>query len=334
MLLTEHVPPGKSKLKSDLEKMGITNGDHVSVALSFKSIGFVENGPDVFIDSLLEVIGPEGTLMMNAFTKCFPLGEISRDYVFDPRFAIPYTGLVPRTLMKRKNASRSRHPTCSVVALGKLSKYLIDDHDEHSQPFLPYAKLAQVNGKLLCIGIDGRLVALRHEAQRKAGLFVVPQFMGVLYKNLKAGVSLFVWQFPPCMKRLPELVPELEKAGMITRGKIGEAPSIVGSANELLEAMSSMLKKDPTLNLCYDYSCLNCRELEKRMNLYGRVKNPKFFQKSLFIRRILSYKNRLALRRYSFVAFNRSKWKRKIHPARVLETGINSSVWLISKILE
>jgi len=197
--------------------MGITKGDHVAVALSFKSIGSIENGPDTFIDSLLEVIGPEGTLMMNTFTKYSPLTSINRDNIFDPLSAIPYTGTVPITFMKRKDTLRSRHPTCSVAAQGKLSKYLTDEHDEHSQPYLPYQKLAQVNGKLLCIGIDDRLVALRHEAQRKAGLFIVPQFMGVLYKNLEGKVNLYVWHFPPCHKRLPELVPKLERAGMIKR---------------------------------------------------------------------------------------------------------------------
>jgi aminoglycoside 3-N-acetyltransferase len=322
---------------ADLEKIGITKGDHVAVALSFKSIGFVENGPDGFIDSLLEVIGPEGTLMMNTFTHSFALAELSRDYVFDPRSTIPYTGLVPRILMKRKDALRSRHPTCSVVALGRLSEYLTNDHDENSQPYWPYSKLAQISGKLLCIGIDGRLVALRHEAQRKAGLFQVPQFMGVLYKNLKGGENLYIWQFPPCNKRLPELVPELERAGILRQGKIGKALSVVGSVNELLEAMSTMLKKDPTLNLCSDISCLSCRELERRMKLYGKIRNPKIFQKSLFIRRILSYRNRLELRRYSHVSFQSSGLKTyilRIHPARVTDVCFRCFVWLISKILE
>jgi len=334
VLLSESAGIEKSQLKADLKRIGITKGDHVSVALSFKKVGFVKDGPDALIDSLLEVIGPEGTLMMNTFTQSFPLTEIKRDYVFDPLSTVPYTGLVPKTLMKRKDAIRSRHPTCSVVALGRLSKYITDGHDEHSQPFLPYVKLAQVGGKHLCIGIDDRLVGLRHEAQRRASLFIVPTFMGVLYKNLQGLVNVFVWQSPPCNTRLPELVTELERKGIVRRGKIGNAQSIVGNVNELIETMSAMLKKDPTLNLCYDFSCLRCRELERRMNLHGRIKNPKFFQKSLLIRRALGYRNRLVLRRYSCVSFRNSEWKRRIHPASILEVGIRRFVWLISKILK
>jgi aminoglycoside 3-N-acetyltransferase len=323
----------KDRLKADLENMGILKGDHVAVALSFKSLGFVEDGPDAFIDSLLEVLGAEGTIVMNAFTMSFPLGEVRRDYVFDPMVTVPYTGLVPRTLMRRKEARRSRHPTCSVAAVGRLARYLTEGHDENSEPYLPYEKLACVGGKLLCIGLDNRLVALRHEAQRRAGLFVVPNYHGVQYKNRDGRVCLYVWRLPPCMKRLPELVPELGSAGIIRRGMIGEASSVVGSVDELLAAMSSMLEKDPTLNLCYDFSCLSCRELERRMDLYGRIRNLRFFQKSLFVRLLLNCRNRLLLRRYSCVSFYSSGWRRKIHPAFVVEVGIRRLVWLISKFL-
>jgi aminoglycoside 3-N-acetyltransferase len=334
MLLPKSAGIEKSQLKADLKRMGIAKGDHISVALSFKKIGFVKNGPDAFIDALLEVIGPEGTLMMNTFTLSFPLAEINRDYVFDPSATVPYTGLVPTTFMKRKDTVRSWHPTCSVAAVGKLSKYLTDGHDEHSRPYLPYEKLAKVGGKHLCIGINDRLVGLRHEAQRRAGLFVVPTFMGVLYKSLHRLVKVFVWQSPPCNKRLPELVPELERKGIIRRGKIGNASSIVGNANELLEDMSAMLKKDPTLNLCCDFSCLTCRELERRMNLYGKIKNPKYFQRSLLTRRILSYRNELLLRRYSRVSFQAPGQRRRIHPDYILESGIRRFLWLISKFLK
>jgi len=334
MFLPEYALIEKNKLVADIKKLGIVSGDHVAVALSFKNIGNVENGPDTLIDSLLEVIGPEGTLMMNTHTSSFPLAEVSCDYLYDPLSTIPNTGIVPRTLLKRKNAIRSRHPTCSVGALGKLSKLITDEHDEYSQPYLPFYKLAQVGGKLLCIGIDDRLVALRHEAQRNAGLFIVPEFQGVLYKTLKGEVKLFVWRFPPCMKRLPEMVPRLEKAGLITRGYIGKAASVVGPVNELLEAMSSMLKVDPTLNLCYDFSCVSCRELERRMNLYGKIRNPKFFQKSLLVRSVLSYRNKLVLKRYSHVSYRSSGVKRKIHPDFILETGLRRLIWIFSKILK
>src|SRR3990170_6841932 len=118
------MPVTKEQLASDLGKIGIGNGDHVAVSLSLKSIGYVLGGADAFIDSLLDVVGSEGTIMMNAFTQSFPIAEINPDYVFDSESTIPYTGLVPRALIKRKESIRSRHPTCSVVATGRMAEYL------------------------------------------------------------------------------------------------------------------------------------------------------------------------------------------------------------------
>jgi aminoglycoside N3'-acetyltransferase len=237
----------KNQLNQKPQKHGITKGDHVAVALSFKSIGFVKGGPDAFIDALLDVVGSEGTIFMNAHTLSFPLSEIDPTYVFDPESTHPVVGLVPNVFWKRKGSIRSRHPTCSIVASGRLAKYFTDGHDEHSKAYLPYERQAQLGGKYLFIGTDDRLVAVRHEAQRQAGLFIVPTTMGVQYKNLNGKINVFFWMFPPCAKKLPKMMPRLEKMGIVKRGVIGRAPSIVCSAR-LLDAMSGILKENPTMN--------------------------------------------------------------------------------------
>ena len=290
----------KEQLIQDLRKIGLKKGDHLAVTLSFKSIGYVVGGPEAFIDALLEVVGPEGTIMMNTFTLDFNICNISSDYIFDIEKTMPYTGLVPRTLIKREVSIRSRHPTTSVVCIGKMSKYLTDGHNENSNPFLPYEKLAEIGGKYLAIGIGNRLVGIRHEAQRRAGLFVVPVFRGVYFRNSLGQIKLFIHLGVPCIKKLPVLVPKLESLGTIKRGKIGMASAIIASADKLINLMTSMLKENPALNLCDDLYCYKCRELERRMNLYGRIVNPKLFQRNRFIRTVLSWRNNLLLKRVNF----------------------------------
>lgn len=289
----------KIKLKADFEKMGLGKGDHVAVALSLKSIGFVEHGPEEFIDALLETVGSEGTVMMNTFTRSFPAAKIDSQYIFDPKTTAPRTGLVPQRFLKRKNAIRSRHPIFSVAAIGKLAEYLTSGHDENSTRYLPYIKLAQAGGKYMSIGLGDRLVAIRHEAQRRAGMFVIPRFAGVKYKTPQGGTSVLVMVCPPCARKLSRLVPKLERLGIIERGKVGMATSLIGSADRLIEAMATMLKEDPTLNLCDSVFCLECRELERKMNLYGRIKSPLFFQRSLLARQLLRVRNGLILTRWT-----------------------------------
>lgn len=295
----------ESQIKADLEKMGIQKGDHVAVALSFKSVGPTECGPNGFIDALLEVVGPMGTVLMNTHTISFPISEIDSDFVFNPETTVPLTGLIPRTLMQRTDAIRSRHPTCSVVAVGKLAKYLTEDHDEYSEPYLPLNKLAKIGGKCLFIGTNGRLVAFRHEAQRRAGLFIVPKFTGVKFKNLENETKGFVWIFPPCAKKLPEIVPNLFRMGVIVQGKVGLANTISSSASELIEAMTTMLKEDPTLTLCDDAMCVDCREIERRLNLLKKIPKPLFFQRNRLAVLLLQFRNRLFLYRYRYVGYHK-----------------------------
>ena len=53
--LSDEVP--KQRIVDDLKRIGVTEGDHVAVVLSLKSIGYVVGGPAAFIEALLET-GP------------------------------------------------------------------------------------------------------------------------------------------------------------------------------------------------------------------------------------------------------------------------------------
>ncbi len=282
----------KEQLMSDLRQIGLADGDHVAVAISFKSIGFVEGGAETFIDALLDVVGSKGTILMNTHSRFFAVSEISSDYLFDYKKSAPTTGALPQKLLNRNGSIRSLHPTFSVVAIGALAEYLTEGHDEFSNPYLPFEKLAEVRGKCLFIGLNGRLVAVRHEAQRRAGLFIVPMLAGCKYKNRNGETKLFVFVMPPCVNQLPALNPKLEAMHALTLGKIGSAVSCVGFADTLLDSLSKMLKADPSLNLCDDHLCLSCRELERRLNLYDST-GKKSFQKIL--KQAINFNNKLVL---------------------------------------
>lgn len=290
----------KEQLIEDLRKIGVVEGDHLGVGLSFKSIGSVLGGPDALIDAFLEAVGPEGTIMIPANTRSFPLYLIESgqvDYIFNYRSTRPYTGLVPDTLRKRAGAIRSRHPICSVVALGSLAEYLTEGHDDKSQSYLPYSRLAEAEGKILSIGIGDRLVSFRHEAQYKAGLLdVVPLRHAVKYISEEGTVELFIQKESQCcVKRLPGLVDIMRERGLITDGTIGMANSVLVPAREGLNMMTELLRSDPTLNLCDDVRCLWCRELERRLDLYKRINNPKYFQKNILAMNVLALINGLRL---------------------------------------
>ena len=94
--------------------------------------------------------------MMNAYTEFFYKTEVDLgwvDYRFDPDSTRANTGIAPDLFWRRSQSIRSRHPTNSVAASGQYANYLTEGHDEHASTYQPYARLSDVNGKYLAIGI-------------------------------------------------------------------------------------------------------------------------------------------------------------------------------------
>lgn len=300
----------KGDIIRDLKRIGLKKGDHVAVALSYSKIGHVVGGPKGVLDALLDVVGSEGTIMMNAHTNIFIISELKRNYMFNFKSTPVVTGYVPELLRLRDDSIRSKHPTMSVVAYGKYAKYLTDGHDECSNPYLPFFKLSKINGKYLAIGLDNRLVAIRHAAQYKAGLFdIIQMYGGTLYENSEGLVKMFVQSYPPCTTKLPEQVPVLENMGIVEISKIGMAKAILASASNLLSAMTDLLKGRPESYLCDKIWCIWCREVERELNLYDRIVYRKYYQKYAVIRTFLSLINRIRIKKYRYLRFNGNKNK-------------------------
>lgn len=275
----------KIQIIKGLERLGVHRGDHVAVGASFKSLKGMEGGPDVFIDALLDAVGPSGTIMMNTHTKLFLPTEVRlgwTNYIFDVHKTPCITGIIAEKFRQRKGSVRSRHPVYSVTAIGKYAYFLTQEHNENSESYLPFKKLAEIKGKYLAVGIGDKLAGFRHCAQQMAGLLnVVSWERSVRYMNNSGEIQTFVLKDRGgCTRRLPELVGLLRSQGLVAEADLGRARALLVSAKEALEKMTNVLKENPEVNLCKDIFCYWCRELERELNLYKRIDNPKIFQKN------------------------------------------------------
>ena len=65
----------RSRLVSDLSKLGLAAGDTLMLHASVKAVGWIVGGPEMVLRAILDVLGSTGTLMM--YVKCEePLNEI------------------------------------------------------------------------------------------------------------------------------------------------------------------------------------------------------------------------------------------------------------------
>jgi aminoglycoside 3-N-acetyltransferase len=163
----EGPPITKDQLVRDLRALGITEGDAVYVHSSLRALGFVEGGPDAVVDALMEAVGPDGTLAFPTFTLKGGMKESleSGDYVFDPRNTPSTVGAITNAFRLRPGVFRSLHPTHSVAVWGRLAKALTESHLEQGSNFgvgSPFAKLLDLDVKILGIGVDYRPITYYH----------------------------------------------------------------------------------------------------------------------------------------------------------------------------
>lgn len=157
----------------------------IFVHSSLSSFGCVENGADTIIDGLLQLgctvvvptftsdfelqPPPERCLTRNAWNYDDQALDVRSD-IFDPlqNYVSPGMGIIPSTLLRRRNRVRGSHPTNSMTALGPLAKEIVC-----GQTFLdvyaPIQKLADLGGKFLLMGVGLTAMTAIHLAERLSG---------------------------------------------------------------------------------------------------------------------------------------------------------------------
>ena len=290
----------QGQLQKDFMDLGIKAGDHIALGMSFGSVGMVSGGPKSFVEALLDVVGTSGTVMIPTFTHCYPLSVVKyhKVPVFRKEETISHTGVIAEHIRNDLRAIRSNHPTNSFAAIGGKTNYLLRDHNHQSSSYSPYSKLADINGKVLIIGLNYNFIGIRHEAQSKAGLLdCIPPYMGALFFDESDRIRTFVRRDPGgCIKRLPNMINNLREAGIVTEGSVGKAKAVVIPARESLDIMTNLLERNPEHYLCDSPWCLWCREIERRLKLCDKVSDKNWFHRNSFLRFPLDAYNYLRVR--------------------------------------
>lgn len=142
----------KEKFIQDLRNLGIKEGDILHMHSSFSSLKKSLTETEV-IDSLLEVLGEEGTLMLPSLSYSLVTAETP---AFDVAKTGTCVGWLPEFFRTRyPGVIRSVHPTHSCAAIGKRAEELVGSHaldDSPVGPNSPLRKLCELGGKILFLG--------------------------------------------------------------------------------------------------------------------------------------------------------------------------------------
>lgn len=108
------------QLKNLAQKLHINKGDNIYITSDVKTLLYTlmehedETDLNVLIDGIIDIIGPEGTLVIPTFNWAFCKGE-----TFDIKKTPCKTGSLGKLAMKRGDFKRTQHPIYSFVVWGK-----------------------------------------------------------------------------------------------------------------------------------------------------------------------------------------------------------------------
>ncbi len=237
-----------------LRELGLAAGDTVVVHSSLSSFGEVEGGAETVVDALLEVLGPQGTLVVPTFN--FEPG------VFDAEETPSIVGKITEAVRRRPEAIRSLHPTHSVAAIGPLAEAITEGHEKVDAFGRGSAlfKALQAKAKILQLGVTHTTNSMIHVAEEIIGVPYLDRQRQVGVKTPRGKVVRKWIRRPGCSRGFDAVDEPLRENGHIRETMIGGCRARLMSARALVDAAIELLRSDPEALLCNRPDCGNCAE--------------------------------------------------------------------------
>ena len=241
----------REQIAGALQAVGLQAGDIVFVHSSLSSMGYVEGGADTAVDAILDVLGPEGTLVVPTFT--FFHGH-KTDPVFDPACDPSEMGRITEVTRTRPGAQRSCHLLHSVAVLGPRAAEITAVHGPSAWAADgPFWKLYELGARILLLGVPYTRCTFFH---------VVEQLVQVSYRHWSERKAR-VRQQDGSEHPLPTLTfsPRpgfqgndfnkfgllLEERGLVRGGAVGNAVARLFQCRDALEIGLAQYREDPLL---------------------------------------------------------------------------------------
>jgi aminoglycoside 3-N-acetyltransferase len=268
-----HVVP---ELLEGLRALGLRPGQCVIMHSSFKSLGIAATPADV-IHTLVELLGPDGTLMAPTFTYSY--AGIWQVEPFDPATTPGWgNGVLTETLRAHPGALRSAHPTYSVAALGRQAPRITEGKGLASAlgAGSSYDEAHALGAHILLLGVGNNRNSSIHYAEVVAGL----PYSDIPFREFWTRTALVVRdgasaevplasEFPACSANFGRADEYLIERGIIRRAAVCQAPSMYMPMAEMVAAVVERLRAEPSWLLCDNIVCEPCTLRKRRLAQRG-----------------------------------------------------------------
>lgn len=242
-----------------LKNFGILPQDKVTMHISLKAVGEIENGAEGLLDALREYLS-EGLLIIPTHTW---MGITERPY-YSPEETKSCIGVLPNIAAFHPDAVRSYHPTHSVAVFGKQAADYVALEKTYTTPEPSdncLSRLCEEHGKILLVGVGFENNTYIHSVEEKLeipnrigdeifhikikgrdGNLQEIEFRGHAVEGLTCSISSFY----------PLLEKPFFHMGALSYGSLGNAKVICCDAYKSMKAYEYLSRKIP-----YDFLLKN-----------------------------------------------------------------------------
>jgi aminoglycoside 3-N-acetyltransferase len=250
----------KAGIASDLRRLGVSTGQVLMVHSSLSAIGHVLGGAPTVVRALTDVLGPQGTLVMPAFSpevsdpatwKDHHFGDDVIEFVrrhvpaFDSAITPTSMGAIAETFRTWPDVMRSEHPQVSVTARGPLARFIVSPHELSwgQGAGSPFARLYELDAKLLLLGVGFNRATLLHFAESR-----LPHGRRKMRKIPVDAGSERAWVSAPDVgddlnRYFPLIGEQFMQLGQAQVGPVGRARCTLTSAQAIVDFASDFLSK-------------------------------------------------------------------------------------------
>lgn len=249
------------QLKEKLVMLGITSGDTVLMHNSFGLFSGFKGRPQQVIDSILEVIGASGNLLMMSMAYSGSgLDYLKAGKPFSVSRTPSMMGLLTEIFRRRKGVLRSWNPIHPILALGPKAAWIIEGH--HNIVYSagrqsPFEKILGLDAKILFFNVDFLTCTFLHYLE---DCFKDQLPVNVYYKELQTGVIIgpdcntfdfesYVFD-PKTVKGRDEiwlqLKRDLKKKRLLKKMRIGNTTLTLVHSRDLVNRATELIQKGVT----------------------------------------------------------------------------------------
>ena len=236
-----------------LRAVGLMAGDDVFIHSNLGFFGLCEGVKDaesfsqVFFEAFVEVIGPDGTLIVPTFTYSGCKGEI-----YDPLTTPCAMGIFSDYVMNRKDSVRSADPNFSVAAVGKSAVFYTENAPANSYDQSGFfGRLLERNAAICCLNFDAgttfvhfveRMINVPYRYDKK---FVSPVIIDGETKTYESYHFVYSYDHPEnaaCFERLNEIAIA---SGVAKTTGLGRGQVLLERAGDLKVLIENTIKRRP-----------------------------------------------------------------------------------------